>query len=82
MAPTAKESRGARLDRSGGGGSVSTFSFETVKLIEDGALGGALLNVVGSLVLGLGAAWLGISDLVCNGLVVSRTWTRCESARE
>ena len=38
----------------------STFSFETVKLLEDGAFGAAALNVGASLLLGLGSAWLGI----------------------
>ena len=39
----------------------STFSFETLKLLEDGALGGAALNVAASIVLGLGGAWLGMN---------------------
>lgn len=37
----------------------STFSFETVRLVEDGALGAALGNVALSLVAGLGAGTLG-----------------------
>jgi CrcB protein len=39
----------------------STFSFETVRLLEDGALGLAALNVAASVGAGLLAAWLGIS---------------------
>lgn len=38
----------------------STFSLETVQLIEGGELMRALLNVMVSVVLCLGAAWLGI----------------------
>ena len=39
----------------------STFSLETLTLLEDGAHGLALLNVVASLVFGLLAAWGGVS---------------------
>lgn len=39
----------------------STFSFETVRLIEDGALGTAALNVVATLAIGLFAVWAGMS---------------------
>lgn len=38
----------------------STFSYETLKLYEDGAKGYAVLNVVASLAAGLGAVWLGV----------------------
>lgn len=38
----------------------STFSYETVQLVRGGAVGLALVNVGASLVLGLGAAWLGL----------------------
>jgi CrcB protein len=38
----------------------STFSLETIRLLEDGAVGQAGLNVLASLLLGLGAAWLGM----------------------
>ncbi len=38
----------------------STFSFETIRLVEDGAIGLAGLNVLGSVGLGLVAAWFGI----------------------
>ncbi len=38
----------------------STFSLETVRLVEDGALMYAAGNVVGSLVLGLAAVYAGI----------------------
>jgi CrcB protein len=39
----------------------STFSLETVRLLEDASYGLALLNVGTSLALGLGAAWLGLA---------------------
>lgn len=38
----------------------STFSYETLKLSEDGAKGHAVLNVAVSLAAGLGAVWLGV----------------------
>jgi CrcB protein len=38
----------------------STFSWETLKLYEDGAKRLAVLNVAGSLAAGLGAVWLGV----------------------
>ncbi|MFE0653165.1 fluoride efflux transporter CrcB [Streptomyces sp. NPDC059534] len=38
----------------------STFSYETLRLYEDGARRFAVLNVAGSLAAGLGAAWLGV----------------------
>jgi CrcB protein len=37
----------------------STLGYETVRLAEDGAYGYALVNVVGTLVAGLAAAWTG-----------------------
>lgn len=39
----------------------STFSYETVRLVEDGSPGEALLNVAASLVLGLTAAAIGLA---------------------
>ncbi|MER5740767.1 MULTISPECIES: fluoride efflux transporter CrcB [unclassified Streptomyces] len=39
----------------------STFSYETLKLYEDGAKGRAVLYVLVSLAAGLGAAWLGVA---------------------
>ncbi|MEU5215894.1 fluoride efflux transporter CrcB [Streptomyces sp. NPDC020807] len=39
----------------------STFSFETLKLYEEGAGRQAALNVAGSLAAGLGAVWLGVA---------------------
>ena len=39
----------------------STFSFETLRLIEDGALRTAAVNVVATLVLGLLAVWAGMT---------------------
>ncbi len=44
----------------GGLTTFSTFGYETLRLLEDGAVGEAGLNVLGSLVLGVLAAWLGI----------------------
>lgn len=38
----------------------STFSLETLQLIEGGAVGRALLNVVTSVVLCVAAAWVGV----------------------
>lgn len=38
----------------------STFSLETVQLLEGGAVGRAMINVITSVVLCVGAAWLGI----------------------
>jgi fluoride exporter len=43
----------------GGLTTFSTFSYETLRLLEDGALGEAGLNVLGSLGVGVLAAWLG-----------------------
>jgi CrcB protein len=43
----------------GGLTTFSTFGYETLRLLEDGAVGEAGLNVIGSLVLGVLAAWLG-----------------------
>jgi fluoride exporter len=39
----------------------STFGFETVRLLEDDALGEALLNALGTLVTGAAAAALGLA---------------------
>jgi len=39
----------------------STFSFETVRLAEEGAINDAFLNVAGSLVIGLAAASAGLA---------------------
>ena len=38
----------------------STFSFETYRLLEDGALGIAAANALGSVAAGLGAVYLGV----------------------
>jgi fluoride exporter len=43
----------------GGLTTFSTFSYETLRLLEDGAMGEAGLNVIGSLVAGVLLAWLG-----------------------
>jgi fluoride exporter len=47
----------------GGFTTFSTFSYETVRLMEDGSLAEAGLNAVGSLALGLAAAALGFALL-------------------
>jgi fluoride exporter len=47
----------------GGLTTFSTFSFETMRLLEDGSLAEAGLNVVGSLLLGLAAAFAGYALL-------------------
>lgn len=39
----------------------STFSFETVRLLEDGAYATAALNVVATLAVGLVAVWFGMA---------------------
>jgi protein CrcB len=43
----------------GGLTTFSTFGYETLRLLEDGAVGEAGLNVIGSLAAGVLAAWLG-----------------------
>lgn len=44
----------------GGFTTFSTFSLETFNLIEEGEWLKALLNMAGSVVLGLGATWIGV----------------------
>ena len=39
----------------------STFGFETIRLLEDGAVWFALLNIAANLLLGLVAVWLGMT---------------------
>ena len=39
----------------------STFSLETMRMFEEGATGSAFVNIGLSLVLGLGAVWLGMT---------------------
>jgi fluoride exporter len=43
----------------GGLTTFSTFGYETLRLLEDGAVGAAGLNVIGSLAVGVLLAWLG-----------------------
>ncbi len=43
----------------GGLTTFSTFGYETLRLLEDGALAEASLNVIGSLAAGVLMAWLG-----------------------
>ena len=44
----------------GGYTTFSSFAFETFSLVRDGQIGLAALNVSASMMLGLGAVWLGI----------------------
>lgn len=37
----------------------SSFGYETMELLREGAFGMALVNVAGNVILGLGAVWLG-----------------------
>jgi fluoride exporter len=43
----------------GGLTTFSTFGYETLRLLEDGAIGEAGINALGSLIVGVLAAWLG-----------------------
>ncbi len=43
----------------GGLTTFSTFSYETLRLLEDGAIGEAGVNTIGSLAVGVLVAWLG-----------------------
>jgi fluoride exporter len=43
----------------GGLTTFSTFGYETLRLLEDGAIGEAGINVIGSLAIGVLVAWLG-----------------------
>jgi fluoride exporter len=43
----------------GGLTTFSTFGYETLRLLEEGAVGEAGVNVIGSLIIGVLAAWLG-----------------------
>lgn len=45
----------------GGLTTFSTLGYETLRLLEDGAIGAAGLNMLGSLAAGLAAAYLGFS---------------------
>ena len=38
----------------------STFAYESLRQIQDGAVGLALVNVVASVVVGIAAAWIGV----------------------
>lgn len=40
---------------------VSTFTYETIRLVEDGSVPLAAMNISGSLTLGLGAAFGGLA---------------------
>jgi CrcB protein len=60
----------------GGLTTFSTFSYETLRLLEDGAVGEAGLNVIGSLVVGVLLAWLGyLLAGVALAAIPSLRWT-------
>ena len=62
----------------GGLTTFSTFGYETLRLLEDGALGEAGLNVLGSLIAAVLAAWLGFR--LAGALLWSsspRSWPYC-----
>jgi len=63
----------------GGLTTFSTFGYETLRLLEDGAIGEAGLNVIGSLVVGVLLAWLGF--LVAGALLRDSGRARCREAR-
>lgn len=44
----------------GGYTTFSAFSIETLNLVEQGALAKAAINVAGSIILCIGATWIGI----------------------
>lgn len=54
----------------GGLTTFSTFGYETLRLLEDGATGEAGVNVIGSLAVGVLAAWLGF--LLAGALLARR----------
>jgi CrcB protein len=62
----------------GGLTTFSTFGYETLRLLEDGAIGEAGLNVIGSLVVGVLLAWLGF--LAAAALLCEAGRERCRPA--
>jgi fluoride exporter len=61
----------------GGLTTFSTFGYETLRLLEDGALGEAGLNVLGSLAVAVLVAWLGFRlavALLLRSPVIRRPW--------
>jgi fluoride exporter len=54
----------------GGLTTFSTFGYETLRLLEDGAIGEAGVNVIGSLAVGVLFAWLGF--LLAGALLTGR----------
>ena len=55
----------------GGLTTFSTFGYETLRLLEDGAIGEAGVNVIGSLAVGVLLAWLGF--LLAGALLAVRS---------
>ena len=58
----------------GGLTTFSTFGYETLRLLEDGAIGEAGVNVIGSLAVGVLFAWLGF--LLAGALLTGRLHAR------
>jgi len=63
----------------GGLTTFSTFGYETLRLLEDGAIGEAGVNVVGSLAVGVLLAWLGF--LLAGALLAACRGTGVPSSR-
>jgi CrcB protein len=65
----------------GGLTTFSTFGYETLRLLEDGAIGEAGVNALGSLVIGVLAAWLGflLAGAVLTAMTRPSVGSRCYS---
>jgi fluoride exporter len=67
----------------GGLTTFSTFGYETLRLLEDGAVAEAGVNIIGSLAIGVLLAWLGflVAGALLPGLAGSRGMIRPGSPR-